>query len=259
LKGFVKRWLEGPSPNAAPREARVEDGRRVYCVGDVHGRVDLLRQLHGMIARDADAFDGQCTLVYLGDLIDRGMRSREVVDLLLDEPLAGFEPVHLMGNHEQTLLDFLRYPAQAAGWLAWGGRETVLSYGVALQPGLRSPDPEEVREALVACIPDRHVDFYRGMRTYHTAGDYLFVHAGIRPGVPLKEQSDSDLLWIRNDFLASEEDHGYVVVHGHSISETVEERHNRIGIDTGAFYSGVLTCLVLEGGERRLLQTGGGE
>ena len=258
MKGFVKRWLEGPASGAAPRETRVEDGERVYCIGDVHGRVDLLQELHGMIARDADAYQGQRTLVYLGDLIDRGMRSREVVDLLLDEPLPGFEPVYLMGNHEQTLLDFLRYPTHAAGWLAWGGRETVLSYGVALEPGLRAPDPEAVREALTARIPDRHVEFYRGMRPYHAAGDYLFVHAGIRPGVPLQEQSESDLFWIRNEFLASEDDHGCVVVHGHSISEQVDERHNRIGIDTGAFYSGVLTCLVLEGTERRLLQTGGG-
>ena len=162
MKGFVKRWLEGPAPDATPQEARVDDGQRVYCIGDVHGRVDLLQELHGMISRDAGVYEGQRTVVYLGDLIDRGMRSREVVDLLLDEPLAGFEPIHLIGNHEQTLLDFLRYPTQAAGWLTWGGRETVLSYGVALEPGLRTPDPEEVREALVARIPDRHVEFFRG-------------------------------------------------------------------------------------------------
>ena len=257
MKGFVKRWLEGPAPDTTPRKAFVEDGQRLYCIGDVHGRVDLLRELHAMVARDADAFDGRRTVIYLGDLIDRGLQSREVIDLLLDEPLAGFESVHLMGNHEQTLLDFLEYPQQAAGWLAWGGRETVLSYGVSLPPGLRAPDPDEVREGLLERVPETHLDFYRAMQLYHTSGDYLFVHAGIRPGIPIREQSDSDLLWIRNEFLASEDDHGHVVVHGHSISEKVDERHNRIGIDTGAFRTGVLTCLVLEGGERRLLQTGG--
>ena len=211
-----------------------------------------------MIAGDADGFEGQRTIVYLGDLIDRGMQSRDVIDLLLDDPLPGFEAIHLKGNHEQTLLDFIEYPDQAAGWLAWGGRETLVSYGVPLPPGLQRIDPEAVREDLVARLPERHLEFYRGMDVYHESGDYLFVHAGIRPGVPLQEQSDSDLMWIRQEFLESEEDHGCVVVHGHSITEQVDMRSNRIGIDTGAYHSGVLTCLVLEERERRLLQTGGG-
>jgi serine/threonine protein phosphatase 1 len=256
LKGFVKRWFDGPEQAAEPIDAALEPGRRVYCIGDVHGRCDLLRELHGMIATDARGFDGHRTVVYLGDLIDRGMHSRDVVDLLLDEPLAGFEHVYLRGNHEQTLLDFMEFPEQAAGWLAWGGRETVLSYGVPLPPGLQRADPRAIRDALAMRLPDRHLGFYRDMAVYHEAGDYLFVHAGVRPGIPLQEQSDSDLMWIRQEFLESEEDHGRIVVHGHSITERVEMRPNRIGIDTGAFRSGVLTCLVLEGQERRLVQTG---
>lgn len=256
MKGFVKRWFGDPEPDPGPLSAALEPGRRIYCIGDVHGRADLLRELHAMIAEDVRAFEGHRTVIYLGDLIDRGMHSRDVVDLLLDEPLAGFETVHLRGNHEQTLLDFMEYPEQAEAWLVWGGRETVLSYGVPLPPGLQRADPQAIRDALAMRLPERHLEFYRGMSVYHEAGDYLFVHAGIRPGVPLREQSDSDLMWIRQEFLESEEDHGRIVVHGHSITEQVEMRPNRIGIDTGAFRSGVLTCLVLEGRERRLVQTG---
>jgi serine/threonine protein phosphatase 1 len=237
----------------------MEAGRRLYCIGDIHGRLDLLRLLHERIAEDAEPFDGDRTIVYLGDYIDRGMQSRGVMEELLEAPLAGFEAVHLLGNHEQTLLDFLQYPEQAAGWLAWGGRETLASYGVPLPPDFRQPDIVALRDMLLGRIDMRHVEYMRGMPMTHAAGDYLFVHAGIRPGVPLQEQSDSDLLWIRRDFTESTESHGCVVVHGHSISEEVEMLPNRIGIDTGAFYTGVLTCLVLEGSTRRLLQTGGAE
>ena len=262
MKSFVKRWLGDAEPAAetgAPARApSVPPGRRVYAIGDIHGRLDLLRELHGRIAHDGAGFDGERTVVYLGDYIDRGPASREVIDELLDAPLPGFAAVHLLGNHEQTLLDFLLYPQQAAGWLTWGGRETLQSYGVRPPLDFMRADVEQLRDEFQARLPDRHLAFFRGMPLTHADGDYLFVHAGIRPGVPLQEQSDSDLLWIRRDFTASDEDLGCVVVHGHSISEEVELRPNRIGIDTGAFYTGVLTCLVLEGAERRLLQTGGG-
>jgi len=208
-----------------------------------------------MIEADARGFTGDRILVYLGDYIDRGMQSREIIDELLDAPLAGFENVYLLGNHEQTLLDFLQQPRVAAGWLAWGGRETLASYGVPLQAHAR-PDPEQLRDELQSRLPERHLAFYRNMQMTHQAGDYLFVHAGIRPGIPLQEQSNEDLLWIREDFTESSAWHEYVVVHGHSIFEQVEFLPNRIGIDTGAYATGVLTCLVLEGEEQRLLQTG---
>lgn len=209
-----------------------------------------------MIGEDTAGFDGDRMVIYLGDLIDRGMNSREVMELLLDNPLPGFEAIHLLGNHEQTLMDFLRYPEQAAGWLSWGGRETVLSYGISAPPGLGKEDAERIRDDLARVVPQRHVRFLESMRSFHSEGDFLFVHAGIRPGVSLQEQNNSDLLWIRQDFLESEDDHGCVVVHGHTISDEVVIRPNRIGIDTGAFASGILTCLVLEGSDRRFLQTG---
>ena len=257
MKSVVDKWLKRPArPVAEPPPApTMAPGVRVYCIGDIHGRRDLLRDLHDKIIVDAGGFEGARKLVYLGDYIDRGMQSREVIDELLETPLAGFESVHLLGNHEKTLLDFLDYPKQAAGWLAWGGRETLASYGVPLPPSFRQPDPEALRDALRERISGHHLEFFRQMPLTHVAGDYLFVHAGIRPGVPLQEQSDSDLLWIRQDFTESTETHGHVVVHGHSISEEVELLPNRIGIDTGAFYTGVLTCLVLEGTSQRLLQT----
>jgi serine/threonine protein phosphatase 1 len=258
LKSVVDKWFRREAEPADERRPAVSAGVRVYCIGDIHGRVDLLRELQDKIVADAGGFEGARKLVYLGDYIDRGPASREVLDRLLEAPPDGFETVHLLGNHEQTLLDFLDYPKQAIGWLAWGGRETLLSYGVALPPAFRAPDPEGLRDALQSRIPERHLDFLRQMPLMHVEGDYLFVHAGIRPGVPLQEQSDSDLLWIRRDFTASAEAHEHVVVHGHTISEEVEMLPNRIGIDTGAFYTGVLTSLVLEGEERRVLQTGVG-
>ena len=259
MKSFVKRWLGSSGPSPEPALPRIEPGRRVYSIGDIHGRLDLLRQLHEMIVMDANNFDGDRTLVYLGDCIDRGMHSCEVIDELLDVPLPGFETVHLMGNHEQTLLDFLQHPKAAAGWLAWGGRETLASYDVSLPPGFSRTNLEMLRAEFQSHLSDRHLAFYQGMQLMHKVGDYLFVHAGIRPGVPLQEQSNEDLLWIRDDFTESAQQHDHVVVHGHSISKEVEFRPNRIGIDTGAYATGVLTCLVLEEEEKRLLQTGGGQ
>jgi serine/threonine protein phosphatase 1 len=256
LKSFVKKWLgESAAPVEMPRP-RVGTDQRVYSIGDIHGRVDLLQQLHGMIEADAADHEGGRTRVYLGDCIDRGMHSREVIDELLDAPLAGFETVYLLGNHEQTLLDFLDHPKAAAGWLAWGGRETLASYGVNLQPHVR-PDPEQLRDEFQALLPEHHLTFYQAMQLMHQAQDYLFVHAGIRPGKSVQEQSNEDLLWIRDDFTESRVQHEHVVVHGHTITEEVVFRPNRIGIDTGAYATGVLTCLVLEGEEQRLLQTGG--
>jgi serine/threonine protein phosphatase 1 len=195
-------------------------------------------------------------VVYVGDLIDRGIHSRGVIDELLDAPLAGFESVYLLGNHEQTLLDFLEQPKIAAGWLAWGGRETLFSYGVEPPPNITRADMHLIRDDLEERIPDSHLEFFRNMRLMHISGDYLFVHAGIRPGKPIQEQSNEDLLWIRQDFTESRQRHDYVVVHGHTISAEVEFLPNRIGIDTGAFQTGILSCLVLEGEEQRLLQTG---
>jgi len=231
-------------------------GARMYCIGDIHGRADLLIELHAMIAEDAAGFEGRLHLLYIGDYIDRGMQSKQVVDLLLNQPLAGFEIVYLRGNHEQFLLDFLRYPEATAIWLANGGRETMFSYGVSLTFMPRMEEMPELAARLRDALPPEHLEFLESGRLSWTAGDYHFVHAGIRPGIPLDKQHFEDQLWIREDFTYSGADHGKVVVHGHTISDEVEMRSNRIGIDTGAFHTGVLSCLVLEGQERRLLQTG---
>jgi serine/threonine protein phosphatase 1 len=218
--------------------------------------LDLLQQLHALILDDAAHHSGEKTLVYLGDYIDRGEQSKEVIELLLEEPLPGFRPVYLLGNHEQTLLDFLQHPRAVAAWLTYGGRATLHSYGVAspLEPSRSELD--DLRDELEARLPQSHLQFYRQLVPLHLAGSYCFVHAGIRPGIPVQEQRNEDLLWIREDFTESHGIHEHIVVHGHTITPEVEWRPNRIGIDTGAFISGVLTCLVLEGAERRVLQTG---
>jgi serine/threonine protein phosphatase 1 len=254
LSGFVKRWLQREAGD--PVQPWLPEGNRLYCIGDIHGRLDLLGQLQQRIRADAAAFTGVLTLVYLGDYIDRGPHSRGVIDCLLEQPLTGFETVHLLGNHEQVLLDFLRHPRAVASWLIYGGLATLQSYGVRVgwEPDDRELD--QLRDDLESRLPAGHLAFLQSLPLSYVAGNYCFVHAGIRPGVPLREQRAEDLLWIREDFTLSTERHEHIVVHGHTISPAVEFQPNRIGIDTGAFHTGVLSCLVLEGTEQRLIQTG---
>lgn len=241
----------------APAPA-VPANTRVYAVGDIHGRSDLLRSLHRLIAEDAArAPEDEKIVIYLGDYIDRGLDSRGVLDLLIDKTPEGVTPIHLKGNHEATLLRFLDDPSVGEAWIAFGGAETLYSYGVAratFASDRRALDKARLR--LIENFPARHRAFLEGLKPTHRIGDYLFVHAGIRPGVPLDEQDEDDLLWIREEFLRSTVDYGCVVVHGHSIRREVEFRPNRIDVDTGAFASGVLTALVLAGSRRELLQTG---
>ncbi|WP_263595887.1 metallophosphoesterase family protein [Marinihelvus fidelis] len=228
----------------------------MYCIGDIHGRADLLEDLHGAILGDVEGFDGERHVLYLGDYIDRGTQSREVIDMLLDDPLPGFERIFLRGNHEQAMLDFMQHPENVAGWLGFGGRETLASYGVNVSLFPLMKELPELARSLAAHLPDTHLAFLDSGLDSWRGGDYFFAHAGIRPGVPLDEQHTEDLLWIRDEFLQSPANHGVVVVHGHTITTEPEMLPNRIGIDTGAFHSGVLTALVLEGTEQRLLQTG---
>ncbi len=243
-----------PLPRAVP------DDTRVYAVGDIHGRADLLTALHDRIRDDAaKSAAGRKVAVYLGDYVDRGNESKQVIDLLLDPPLEGFESVHLKGNHEAFMLDFLSDPLVAQVWIANGGGATLASYGVEYghltgRP-LGTEELDELRLALIEALPARHREFLDDLALYHREGDYLFVHAGIRPGVPIERQDEEDLVWIRDEFLDSPADHGFVVVHGHTIEWNPAVRPNRIGIDTGAFASGTLTALVLEGEERDFLHT----
>ena len=247
--------LRGRAPEAG-RAPACPAGKRLYAIGDIHGRADLLRELHAAIVADAAAFEGDKQVIYLGDFIDRGDESRAVLELLIGDPLAGFESIHLMGNHEYALLNFLDDPNTIPGWLTWGGRETLLSYGVRVGPMPTESELPRLRDELERAIPGHHVRFLEELRLCHREGDYYFVHAGVRPGVALEKQRFEDQLWIREPFTSSTRDHGAVVVHGHTIAEEVQAQPNRIGIDTGAFHSGILTALVLEGQERRLIQTG---
>ncbi len=253
---MLKR-LFGAKPVIWEKPPAVPDGRRVYAVGDIHGRLDLLRALHRLIERDAAARpDLARTVVYLGDYVDRGRLSRQTIDYLLDQPLPGFESVYLRGNHEAVMVRSLADPRTARHWLGLGGDMTLCSYGITLTASEATPETiTEARTALRDALPRRHYRFLRRLRPAHTVGDYHFVHAGIRPGVPLDTQDPEDLMWIRDKFLTSKKHHGKVVVHGHSPVEEVEFRDNRIGIDTGAYASGRLTALVLEGTTRRLLAT----
>lgn len=254
MKSFVKRWLGSEQPAAV--QPFLPDRQRIYCIGDIHGRLDLLQQLHQLILKDVESYTGEKALIYLGDYIDRGDQSKEVIDNLLESPLEGFQPVYLIGNHEQTLLDFLRHPQAVGAWLTFGGRATLHSYGVASGADASIPELEALRDELEYRLPQSHLEFFQSMEILHLAGHYCFVHAGIRPGTPLLEQRNEDLLWIRDDFTRSPAIHEHIMVHGHSITTEVDWQPNRIGIDTGAFRTGVLTCLVLEGAEQRLLQTG---
>lgn len=250
--------LRGKS--AEPVKPALTPATRIYCIGDIHGRADLLAQIHRLILADGAGFEGTKKLLYLGDYIDRGESSKEVIEILLNDGLPDFETIYLRGNHEQALLDFLQHPEATAGWLGFGGLATLLSYGVALQrPPLssaaRATDLHDVALRLRQALPASHLKFFEQSQLSYQEGSYCFVHAGIRPGIPLQSQHRDDLLWIRREFIDHKGPHQYIVVHGHTPAPDAEMLPNRIGLDTGAFYSGLLTCLVLEGSTQRLLQT----
>jgi serine/threonine protein phosphatase 1 len=246
----------------AIRPGTVPAGHGVYAIGDVHGRLDLLDGLLARIRRDAEAHpsDSERSLIFLGDYVDRGSESRGVVERLLADPLQGFATVRLMGNHEEAMLAFLDNESDGLDWLSFGGLETLMSYGVPLRSLPQTAEAVlALREALSEAVPERHVRLLRGCLPYHSVGDYLFVHAGVRPKISLERQTSTDLLWIRDDFLRVRAPMpGRVVVHGHTIVDLPQNRAHRINIDTGAFVSGRLTCLVLRGSERRFLSTGDG-
>jgi serine/threonine protein phosphatase 1 len=239
-----------------PRAHAVPEGRRIYGVGDIHGRLDLLDRLLGQIDED-DCARGRAAseIVFLGDLVDRGPDSRGVVDRLMALG-AGPRPVRfLMGNHEQVFLRSLEGDVKALRFLIRiGGRETLLSYGVTEEEYGDLPYEDLARLAQER-VPESHVRFLSAFEKWIEIGDYLFVHAGLRPGIAIAEQSTSDLCWIREDFLNHRDSFGRMVVHGHSITEGVDVRANRIGIDTGAFASGKLTAIGLEKEERWFLST----
>ena len=227
----------------------------VYAIGDVHGCLAELELLLKRISDEESSDPRPAHLVFLGDYVDRGPDSAGVLARLVEGPLPGDRHSFLMGNHEEAMLASLDGDMETlSGWLRYGGLETLKSYGIGRGDVLRlgSDLPSRMREA----IPESHVAFLRACEDYVQAGDYLFVHAGIRPGVPLPDQDTADLRWIRNGFLDDDQtDHGVMVVHGHTVADQPETRSNRIGIDTGCFQSGRLTALVIQDQERRFLST----
>lgn len=231
---------------------------RLYAIGDIHGRDDLLAALLVAVERDGHDYpDKRKVLIFLGDYIDRGLQSRQVLDRLTGPMPEGFEAVFLKGNHELAMQQFMRDPQFGRTWKYYGGLETMHSYGITELT--LSDDPmefERARDRLRDTLPVAHKQFLDGLVSSVEFGDYFFAHAGVRPGIPLRRQIEDDLLWIREDFLESRASFGKIVVHGHSPSEEAVFRPNRIGIDTGAYMTGVLTCLVLDGQDRQLLQTG---
>ncbi|MFP4002282.1 MAG: metallophosphoesterase family protein [Alphaproteobacteria bacterium] len=216
----------------------------IYAIGDVHGRDDLLERLYGQIQADAERryWNRVRRIVHLGDYVDRGPASRQVIERAI-AGLPGFESVCLKGNHEDMMLSYLETGTRwdAEQWLINGGLETLESYGAAGEP----LDIIAVRDA----IGERHWRWLEGLKLSHREPGYFFVHAGIVPGRPLEEQEEKDLLWIRYAFLNSREDHGVRVVHGHTPVDAPEVRPNRINLDTGAYFSGHLTCAVFDGTE----------
>jgi calcineurin-like phosphoesterase family protein len=248
------------SLNSLPRLERptLPEGQLVYAVGDIHGRADLLaailRQIEGD-ARRSGTLD-QRTLVFLGDYVDRGPDSRAVVERLLGGLPEGFATHFLKGNHEAILLDFLDDAWRLEHWLVNGGEPTMRSYGVDTERLSRSAArPETWRMAFAEALPETHLRFFKSLKLSVSFGDYLFVHAGVRPGVPLAAQQEADLIWIRAPFLNYAEPFGKIVVHGHTPGNEPVTRSNRIGIDTGACFTNRLTALKLKDGSREFLQT----
>jgi serine/threonine protein phosphatase 1 len=228
---------------------------RVYAIGDIHGRLDLTVRLETVIRADLDRRPTDEPLIcYLGDYVDRGPASAGVVDHLAAAGEDGVRRVFLKGNHEDRMLAFLDEPcANGPGWMKFGGREALASYGLS-ETEIDRQDWLAIHERLTAALPEAHLDFLQNLELALRWGDYLFVHAGLNPARDLADQDPHDIMWIREPFLSSDRDWGWRIVHGHVIAPEPVFRANRIGLDTGAYRSGVLTCAAIESGELRILQ-----
>ena len=254
---MILNWLKKLGKKTPPlRPAAIPVGQRVYAIGDVHGRIDLVKMLINMILDDCADYKGVVTVVFLGDYIDRGPHSREVIEYLMEPLPAPLNAVCLLGNHEEKLAEFITTGRHGPGWLTYGGLETLRSYGIPGPTGVFTPERiESVRESLLKEFPTEHLEWMRNLPSCFESGDYYFVHAGIYPPRPLGEQTLRAKLWIREEFLDWDKPLEKIIVHGHTISEDVEVRIHRIGIDTGAYATECLTAIALEGTLQRIIQT----
>ncbi|MEK9281669.1 MULTISPECIES: metallophosphoesterase family protein [unclassified Bradyrhizobium] len=231
---------------SSPRP-RLPDGVRIYAISDVHGCAHLLEQMFVVI--DADMSNSRpyrAIEVFLGDYIDRGPDSRRTLDLLIGRSRRR-NTVFLKGNHEAYFTSVLDDPSRVADWFGFGGLQTMMSYGVSASPNLTKYEQSDLVRELTSAMPPQHIAFLRQLRPTFTCGDFFFVHAGVRPGVPLSEQREQDLLWIRDEFLRSKKRFGKYIVHGHTPVRQAELLENRANIDTGAYATGNLTLLSIQG------------
>lgn len=229
-----------------------------YAIGDVHGQIRQLRDAIAWIAGRATVQAAQGLapkVVFLGDYVDRGEDSRAVLDCLigLEAEFPSIQWKFLAGNHEAAMLGFLDNPVEHAPWIDFGGAETLLNYGIRPPLGTSARALQKARDQLADTLPDTHLRFLRQLGHSHQWGDYLFVHAGLRPGIPLERQSPEDMLWIRDEFIDTPHWYGKCVVHGHTIETQPGLYPWRIGIDTGAYCGGPLSCLALTGNHREIV------
>lgn len=253
---MVFKRLFGITKETPPRVWNAPAGQRIYAIGDIHGRRDLLDDLLTRIdADDAERGPAQTQIIFLGDLVDRGSDSRGVVERMIQLSEASDNVRLLKGNHEELLIRVYEGDKRATSLFhRVGGRETMLSYGMS-EADYDAVDLSELAELIPNHVPIAHIDFLKGFDDWIEAGDYLFVHAGVRPGLSIDEQETSDLRWIRREFTEHKGEFSHMVIHGHTITEGVDEQRNRIGIDTGAFATGKLTAIGIEGSERWFLST----
>lgn len=227
-------------------------------MGDIHGRLDLLNQMLARIEEDAEKHKNKKkVVVFLGDYIDRGLDSCGVLDRLIKGLPSHLSPVYIRGNHDDMFLQFMRGNIEVApAWLSLGGAAALASYGINSLSGVGGKGKlETLFKDVKAKVAPSHIDFLKKTILSATYGHYYFVHAGIRPSVPLDKQNPQDQMTIRGDFLFSDEHFGRVIVHGHTIRPEPEIKRNRIGIDTGAFATGKLTCLILDETQRQFITT----
>jgi serine/threonine protein phosphatase 1 len=241
------------SASRKKKAARVPNGVRIYAIGDIHGRVDLLDQMLSRIDADRTKNPVSHSIeVFLGDYIDRGPASRQVLDRLVARNTMR-QTIFLKGNHETFMTGFVANPPSLDAWQRLGGLETLVSYGVAPSINADAVTQSRLAAAFNQALPESHRRFLKELKLSFTCGDFFFAHAGVRPGIPLTMQREEDLLWIRHEFLLCEEDFSKIIVHGHTPVPKLDIRSNRINIDTGAYATGQLTCLILEDDQMRVL------